>query len=751
MANPQRSAPRRVAVVSASVIAFAAAGGLAFWGATAAADFIETRSTRDVAEALAGTAWVTVDTDGLQVRLQGIAPDEVQRFRARSRAESVVGAGRVVDDMQVAAAAAIATPAFKIELLRNDQGISIIGLVPAGLDRKAVVARLQRQTGATEVLDLMEGADYPVPDGWEEAFSFGLKAAQLAARAKISVAAGEVSVRAITDSPRDKVALEAALNRARPASVVLKAEITAPRPVIAPFTLRFVKDGTGARFDACSADTETARDRILAAGRDAGVPGAPQCRLGLGAPSPQWADAAVPAIRAVESMGAGSVTISDTEVALSAPADVASERFDEAAGRLEAALPPAFSMTAQHQKPEDAQVGPAEFVAVVDHGGVSLRGRIPDDRMREAVESMARARFGHVDSALRADGQVPDGWTLRAIAAIEAMDGLERGSATVTPDLMRISGVSGSQTASDTVAARLAQRLGPGARYELSIRYDRRLDPLLGLPSGAECVDRMNAAMQESEIGFEPNKSLIAGDPGATLTRLSEIMAQCADFRMEIGGHTDSQGSEAFNAELSRSRAQAVLAAMTATGIDTRNLTAKGYGESRPVAENDTDSGREANRRIEFTLLADAPVMVEVPAPAAMLKGVTDSPEAVAARAQAAAIAAATAALGPVLGVPTDPRLAQIAATRPAAVAVAPVAPDMAGTLPVAAAALTDRLAITAATRPAAALVPPPVAPVVAATLPAADMLVEAAIEAATMPAAAAVQSNRPPPRPETP
>ncbi|KRW94896.1 flagellar motor protein MotB [Paracoccus sp. MKU1] len=751
MANPQRSA-RRGPAFAASLIALAAAAGLSFLGARAAADFIETRSAQDLRAALADYDWVQVRTDGLQVQLEGIAPDEVQRFRARVRAETVVDSGRVIDKMQVAASAELVTPAFEVELLRNDQGISIIGLVPAGLDRAALVERLKRQTGAARVSDLMEGADYPVPEGWEDAFAFGLKAAQLARQAKVSIAAGEVSVRAIAGSPREKRDLETALERAKPAGVTLTADITAPRPVIAPFTLRFVKDATGTRFDACAADTESARDRILEAGRAAGVPGEPQCTLGLGAPSPRWADAAVPAIRAVEALGAGSVTISDTDVALFAPADVEAARFDEAAGRLEAALPPAFTLAARHEKPGEAEAGPAEFSALVDPGGVSLRGRITDERMRDAVESLARARFGQVDSALRSDASVPEGWTLRAIAALEALDGLARGEARVTRDLVRISGVSGSQTASDVAAARLAQRLGAGARYELAIRYDRRMDPLLGLPSGIECVDRLNAAMQESEIGFEPNKSVIAGDPGPTLARLAETMKLCADFRIEIGGHTDSQGSEGFNAELSRARAQAVLAVMTAAGIDTANMTAKGYGESRPIAENDTDAGREANRRIEFLLLADDPVVTEVPAPAELVKGVTDSPEAVAARVAAAALHAATAAIGPALGVPTDPEAALSAATEPVRLLLSGVDPSRMASRPAQEAALPELPALWAATLPAASLLPEAaevVEPAEAATRPVQEALVGAAIEAATIPARDALHVNRPLPRPE--
>lgn len=658
MANaqpPERlSCPRRGSTVVASLIALVVAGGVCFLGARAAANFIETSAARDLQEVLRNYDWVDLRVDGLQVFLGGTAPDEVQRFRARAMAETVVDSGRVVDDMQVAASARLAHPDFEVELLRNDDGISVIGLVPAGLNRKAMAAQLGRGLGQGKVSDLLETADYPVPQGWQDAFDFALQAARLAPHAKISVAPGNVSVRAITDSPREKVDLENALKRAKPASVALKADISAPRPAITPFTLRFVRDDKGARFDACAADTETARDRILAAGAAAGVPGKPQCVLGLGVPSPRWADAGVAGINAVRTLGAGALTISDTDVALFAPAGITDDVFDEAVGRLQAALPAGFVLTTEHAQAGDAAKGPAEFVAVVDSSGVSLRGRIANERMRDAVESLARSRFDHVDSALRSDSDVPDGWTLRAIAAIEALDGLGRGSATVTPELVRITGVSGDQMASDRASARLAQRLGAGARYELAIRYDRRRDPLLGLPSGAECVDRLNTVMRESEIGFEPNKSVIAGDPAPTLQRLAEAITDCVDFRIELGGHTDSQGSEAFNAELSRRRAQAVLKAMTDTGIDTRYMTAKGYGESQPVADNETDAGREANRRIEFILLADDPVVSEAPEPAALVQGVTDDPEAVRARTQDAAAKAASAAAPAALGAEDD-------------------------------------------------------------------------------------------------
>lgn len=605
------SSRSRIPTPLATIIVLTLVGGLCWWGAQSAAGFIEKRSREDAEIALSssGYDWVAVETNGLQVRLTGTAPTEVDRFRAMSQVAGVVDSSRIVDDMTVAATEALTPPAFKIELLRNDDGISLIGLVPASTERADLIRRLKIETAAPKVTDLLETADYPAPEGWDEAVDFGLAAAQLVGRAKISIEAAAVQIAAITDSRAEKGRVETELKRSRPAEITLTTEISAPRPVIAPFTLRFVIDDSGPHFDACAADSETARDRIIDAAVAAGAKGKPGCTLGLGSPSASWADAAVPAIQALAALGAGSVTISDADIALIAPPGVPRDKFDAEIGKLEAALPRVFTLQARLEQQKETDDGPEEFRASMsDTRAVDLQGRITDQRMREAVGSFARARFASVEDNLRSDADLPGGWTVRVIAALEAMDALHEGSVEVTPDMIRLTGTSGEPTATDLASATLSHRLGAGAKYQLSIRYDRRLDPALALPDGEECVGRLNNIMSESEIGFEPSKSTIAGDPGPTLQQIGAVMALCNEYRIEAGGHTDSQGSEGFNADLSRARAQALVAAIGEAGIDTSNMTARGYGESRPIAPNDTEEGREANRRIEFQLLSPHPV-----------------------------------------------------------------------------------------------------------------------------------------------
>ncbi len=89
----------------------------------------------------------------------------------------------------------------------------------------------------------------------------------------------------------------------------------------------------------------------------------------------------------------------------------------------------------------------------------------------------------------------------------------------------------------------------------------------------------------------------------AELAKLLQLLRTNAGLRIELGGHTDNVGNDAANQKLSEQRANAVRDHLIGQGIDAGRITAKGYGESRPVATNDTEEGRALNRRTEVTVL----------------------------------------------------------------------------------------------------------------------------------------------------
>ena len=151
----------------------------------------------------------------------------------------------------------------------------------------------------------------------------------------------------------------------------------------------------------------------------------------------------------------------------------------------------------------------------------------------------------------------------------------------------------------------LTDALGGGVTYELDVTYREALDPLASIPTPEECIERLNAAGEARKITFAPSSSDIDEDAQDTIDKIAEILRECQHTEIEIGGHTDSQGREVMNEQLSQARADAVLNAIMARRILVSNLSAKGYGESQPIADNGTEEGREANRRIEFRLLSD--------------------------------------------------------------------------------------------------------------------------------------------------
>lgn len=596
----------------ASIIALAAfftAAALALAVAVVAASVVENRSAAVVQQdlAAAGLPWAEVSVDGLAVTLSGTAPTEAMRFRARTVAGAVVGAGRVKDDMTVTPALALTAPRFSLELLRNDDGISLIGLVPSSWDQAGRIAEMAALAGEDDVTDMLESADFPIPPGWDRAVDFGLVALRMLPRSKISIDAARVQVTAISDSLAQRQRFETELLRAVPAGLEVSFDISAPRPVITPFTLRLVIDEEGARFDACAADTDRARARILSAAMAAGVQGRQDCTIGLGAPSPRWAEAAVVMIGALAELGAGSVTLSDVDISLIAADTVPQDLFDRVAGELSHRLPDVFSLraTLTEAPQERRDQGPPQFTATLDdNGAVQLRGRLTDTLQRATVDAFARARFGAdaVFTATRLDPDLPTGWTMRVLAALSALAELHEGAVLVQADRVEIRGRSGSDEARAAISGILSERLGQGAAFRVDVAYDESLDPASALPQPEECERRARAVLAGGKITFAPGSAQIDPTARRVLGDLADVLRDCGMVRMEIGGHTDSQGRAETNLALSQRRAESVVQALRGLRVPVSNLTARGYGAAEPVADNATEEGREANRRIAIRL-----------------------------------------------------------------------------------------------------------------------------------------------------
>jgi OOP family OmpA-OmpF porin len=104
-------------------------------------------------------------------------------------------------------------------------------------------------------------------------------------------------------------------------------------------------------------------------------------------------------------------------------------------------------------------------------------------------------------------------------------------------------------------------------------------------------------------IYFDFNKATLRPESYPELNKVVKLMDDYPTLKIEIGGHTDSVGTEAVNLKLSQDRAASVVKYLVDHAVSRDRLIAKGYGKSKPIESNATEEGRAKNRRIEFTVL----------------------------------------------------------------------------------------------------------------------------------------------------
>lgn len=104
-------------------------------------------------------------------------------------------------------------------------------------------------------------------------------------------------------------------------------------------------------------------------------------------------------------------------------------------------------------------------------------------------------------------------------------------------------------------------------------------------------------------VNFETASSHLRQDSRGILDEVAEIVKRYTDIKFEIAGHTDAQGGESYNQQLSEARAKSVHTYLVEKGANAAQMSVAGYGESQPVATNDTPEGREQNRRVELRIV----------------------------------------------------------------------------------------------------------------------------------------------------
>ena len=170
-----------------------------------------------------------------------------------------------------------------------------------------------------------------------------------------------------------------------------------------------------------------------------------------------------------------------------------------------------------------------------------------------------------------------------------------------------VGGLIGRQVGTTAVGAIAGAAVGGMAGGYIGKRMDKQADEMEKELEGAE-VKRVGEGIQvtfDSGLLFDVGKATLKPETKANLNKMSESLKKYPDTDVLVEGHTDSTGSEEMNLQLSKQRAQSVSNYLASLGVDPRRFTIMGYGESQPIATNDTASGRQANRRVEIAIMAN--------------------------------------------------------------------------------------------------------------------------------------------------
>ncbi len=183
------------------------------------------------------------------------------------------------------------------------------------------------------------------------------------------------------------------------------------------------------------------------------------------------------------------------------------------------------------------------------------------------------------------------------VADFNLTEGLEKlqdaANVTIIPSAtVSFDWVFARNTSTVAVAPQAAPAKPENAALEAEGNFDREA-----------CKGRFEILSRTGNIYFASGSTRLDTKSAPLLDSLANIVLRCPGMVIEVGGHTDSVGSDAVNQRLSEARAGSVVRYLQGKGLGNDTMIAKGYGESQPIADNATRDGRSDNRRIEFKVL----------------------------------------------------------------------------------------------------------------------------------------------------
>jgi len=560
---------------------------------------------------LAGLKSGKVDLEALNLVVEGEAIDQTAFRSVKGSLANAMPANVRLKSEKVVAP--LAKPYLWSAKAQGNQ-LLIAGHVPSDRQREEVVGLAKRLYPRLTVVDRMQLASGE-PREWTRATSTALNEMVALEAPAAELKDSELKIAGVAPDQGYLGGIRQALRRDLPGSVKLVDQLKFREPVIkpvSPFT-------TGVEVQAQSvivsgyAPSEAARKTLLeaVAARLPGKRVVDRLQIADGAPQ-GWVGCAQAGLQGLGKVGGGRMQMTDRALVLTGATEsaaistaVPSEVRSAAGAACDADVRIALNVPAEPALTWSARNAGGELV---------LDGEVPDATTKASLAASAARLFpsARVVDRMRIAGVQPGRWPGVAESGLAMLGRLVTGEVRISGPELAIAGEATESGIVDAVKAQLANATGKDYRSRDAITVKAAaaapvapaVDPDAQRKAQqaliAQCQASLAAAVKEGSINFKRASADIEASSYPTLDKLARIATTCPDARIEVGGHTDAEGTPERNQRLSDRRAQSVLAYLNKAGVDSSRLSAAGYGETRPVAPNDTAENRAKNRRIEF-------------------------------------------------------------------------------------------------------------------------------------------------------
>ncbi len=485
----------------------------------------------------------------------------------------------------------------------NFDGSSIViaGFVPNDVVRESLVATVKATLPGVPVDDRAAIASGD-PPGFAEAATFAVTALDRLRHGGVTLDGLKLDVAGEAKSVDDYEAVLASLGGSLPEGMrVVDTEIT-PAAVSPYFWKAERAEGRVVLTGYVPSPGNRQEVTALAQSLFAGDAIDQRMRVAAGEPRMDWLGGIKFAMGQLARLSHGSVELDDAaySVAGEAASSDAFVALSDVNGRT---LPASLALKQAEIVPP--HVAPYRFVAERQGTGIVIVGEVASQAQHQQILDAVHRKFGAValDDRLAFASGAPDGFAAAAEAVLQALSRLAGGQATIVNNKVTASGFTYYPGAMDKIAEELDSDLPDGFTVASETIASRQDDQPV---AADQCRDLMQTVLKAGGIGFDGGKAGLTEDSEGILDRASAVIARCPEAGVEVGAHSNSDGSAARNRDLTQARAETIVEYLVAAGVKRERLTAVGYGETKPIADNTTAAGKAANRRIEFTFTEPA-------------------------------------------------------------------------------------------------------------------------------------------------